>query len=334
MSSVFLYGIDIKDTRTFSLQEKVIAPTLNEQEVTADNGYDGLAKVTVKAIQTETKTATPTKAVQTITPTNGKYLTSVTVNAIPTDYVLTSDGTVVALDMIEGAVAYSKGAKVVGTRKQFTASDVEDYSPVARQSLRATAFRAVAVETSPQLNAPIINLSNSTITITNPDTNGTFVKGYKLYKDGVFVTTMTTAQIDIAKYVDVNTSAIFTVKAYAYGFDDSNMSNAVTYSNISVVTVNVTYQKTTANHIYDFLSYSVDKGTTWQKVKANNSVPIDFSIETKSLMFKLADAIQTDCLLIGIANDLDKYGELNGNGGGITKEIVLTDNTNIVISIK
>lgn len=334
MSSVFLYGIDIKDTRTFTLQEKVIAPTLTEQEVTADNGYDGLSKVTVSGIPTETKTVTPTKAIQTVTPADGKYLTSVTVNAIPTDYVLTSDGTVVALDMVEGAVAYSKGTRVVGTRKEFTASDVEDYSAVAVQSLRSTAFRAVAVETSPQLNAPIINLSGSTITITNPDTNGTFVKGYKIYKDGLFLTAITTAEVDIAKYVDVGTSAIFTVKAYAYGFDDSNMSNAVTYSNISIVTVKVVYQKTTANHIYDFLAYSVDQGTTWTKVKTNNSAPIDFEIQTKSLMFKLEDAIQADCLLIGTASNSNEYGELNGNGGGTTNELTFTNDTEIIISIK
>lgn len=76
-----------------NLQTKsvIYTPSTSQQTdtVTADGGYDGLEEVdvTVSAIQTETKSATPTESAQTITPTSGNYLTEVTISAIPSNYV-------------------------------------------------------------------------------------------------------------------------------------------------------------------------------------------------------------------------------------------------------
>lgn len=71
-----------------TLQEKIVNPTTSVQNVTPDANYDGLSKVIVSAIQTETKSATPTKSTQTITPASGKFLSSVTVNPIPSNYII------------------------------------------------------------------------------------------------------------------------------------------------------------------------------------------------------------------------------------------------------
>lgn len=61
------------------LQEKSVDPEEAVQEIQPDEGYDGLSKVSVSAIQTETKAITATKEEQVVSPTSGKYLKSVTV---------------------------------------------------------------------------------------------------------------------------------------------------------------------------------------------------------------------------------------------------------------
>ena len=72
---------------TINNQNKTVNPSTSQQAVTFDSGYTGLGTVTVNAIQTETKSATPSETAQTITPSSGKYLTSVSVGAIASDYI-------------------------------------------------------------------------------------------------------------------------------------------------------------------------------------------------------------------------------------------------------
>ena len=99
-----------EDGGNLVLQTKSVSPSESSQNVTPDAGYDGLSKVTVGAIQTETKTVT---ANGTVTPSSGKYLKQVTVN-VPVSGIDTSDATATADDMAKGVTAYVNGEKVTG----------------------------------------------------------------------------------------------------------------------------------------------------------------------------------------------------------------------------
>ena len=67
------------------------------------------------SLSLETKSATPTKAQQTIEPSEGKVLSRVTVEAIPAQYVDTSSGTAAAGDILTGKTAFVNGAAVTGS---------------------------------------------------------------------------------------------------------------------------------------------------------------------------------------------------------------------------
>ena len=80
---------------------------------TVPKGYhSGTGKVT---ITTETKNATPTKSSQTITPSTGKVLKSVTIAAIPATYQDTTGVTAGADDVLDGKfIVTADGTKVEG----------------------------------------------------------------------------------------------------------------------------------------------------------------------------------------------------------------------------
>lgn len=105
---------------------KTLDVTTGNQSYTIPKGYhSGSGKV---QIVLETKTTTPTETAQTITPTSGKVLSTVVVNAIPDRYVDVTDATEVDTTTAQyvptGTTLYGKNAngepsKVVGTATKY-----------------------------------------------------------------------------------------------------------------------------------------------------------------------------------------------------------------------
>ena len=67
------------------------------------------------SITLETKTVTPAKERQTVTPTAGKVLGEVVVNPIPSEYISTEDADALPGDILTGKSAYAGGVKVDGS---------------------------------------------------------------------------------------------------------------------------------------------------------------------------------------------------------------------------
>ena len=97
----------------------------------------------------------------------------------------------------------------------------------------------------PTLNAPTISLSNSTVTITNPVTNGSFVSGYDIYKNGTLLTSITLATVDLSTLITDSGTYTITVKAKGTNFNESVASNSVTYTVSSGFEVSVNISSST-----------------------------------------------------------------------------------------
>lgn len=98
---------------------KTLDATSNNQTYTVPTGYHN-GSGTVKIVL-ETKNATPGASSQTITPTSGKVLSSVTVAAVPDIYGNTTNDDAIAGDLLYGKVAHSydstteKAVEITGT---------------------------------------------------------------------------------------------------------------------------------------------------------------------------------------------------------------------------
>lgn len=84
-----------------------ITPTTSDKYINIPKGYNGAAKhYKLLAIQTQTRAVTPTTAQQTVSPDSGKFLSQVTVNAIPNQK---SDSGNVTLNASTTSKSYAAG---------------------------------------------------------------------------------------------------------------------------------------------------------------------------------------------------------------------------------
>lgn len=87
-------------------------------------------------IKAQAKTVTPTKSQQIIEPdADYNALSQVTVNAIPSNYITTTDATATASDIAKDKTAYVNGVKITGTHTCSAGSDTSDATATAEDIL-------------------------------------------------------------------------------------------------------------------------------------------------------------------------------------------------------
>lgn len=153
--------------------------TTTATSYTIPKGYhSGSGKV---SITTETKSVTPTKSIQTVTPTSGKVLGSVSVAAIPSKYQDVSEVTATASDVLSGKnIVDDSGEVVTGTiptktSDNLTVSGAIVTVPAGYYASQATKSVATATQATPSISVD----SSGKITASAAQTAGYVSAGAK-----------------------------------------------------------------------------------------------------------------------------------------------------------
>ena len=183
---------------------------------TVPAGYhDGSGKVQVS---TETKTATPTTSSQSITPSIGKVLSEVTVHAIPSQYVDTSDADAIAANIQTGKTAYVNGVKITGS---ISSKAAESYTPgTADQTIAAGQYLSGAQTIKGDANLVAGNIKSG---VSIFGVAGTY-EGSSGASGGIQAQHITSASDTIT------ISGSGTVKVWGYGYYSSGMYTKTTYA--------------------------------------------------------------------------------------------------------
>lgn len=263
-------GVTLKTQSKYCPEDVSVKPTLQTKTATAngdifpDDGYCGLEKVTVNVPETPTQEKTVDLAMasgnQVVTPDTGKALSKITITK-PSTLIPTNIKGGVNIGGVSGTYDPQptlQAKTITPTKSQQTVKPDSNYDglsqvtvnaipdnyiiPSGSQNITANGTYDISGKVSvvvnvpssqPTLNAPTISLTDSTLKITNPASNGNFVTKFKVFSNGAALTETvikgSSTNVDLSTLLTTGGTYTITAKASAANFNDSTASNSVSY---------------------------------------------------------------------------------------------------------
>lgn len=204
----------------------------------------------VVSITTQEKSVTPSTSAQEIVPDTGKVLSKVTVAAVTSSGIDTSDATATSDDILSGKTAYVDGAKITGNIPTQTASSLTAKTNTVTVPAGYYATQVSKSISTGTVNDPMFNVSASGLVtaivsisagyVTNVSKQNTYQLPTQAAK---IVTPSTTQQTAVAsgKYT--------TGDVYVSG--DSNLVSENIKSGVTIFNVAGTYEGSSSSYRYD-----------------------------------------------------------------------------------